>query len=102
VPGKVAPCLYVARSGSEHLSCGTIPGETALVTYNGSIGVVPDSVKSVTFTMSDDSQQVVSVTNDVWQSPLEASKVTFTLDGTVHTIDLLPHSTLPAGLQFAG
>lgn len=93
-----SPCLAVQyKDGSGGLSCGG-PGTTAaLVGYNGATGIVPDSVQTVTFTLTDGTTQTSQVEGNVWRSPPEAAKVTFMLGDRVEEIELMPRSSLPEG-----
>lgn len=96
VPATKTPCLITRyKGGSEALNCGTTDGMTANVSYDGAIGLVPDVVKSVSFTMSDGSQKTQRVVDNLWKSPVEAASVEFVLRGQPRQIDLLPRSSLP-------
>lgn len=97
IPANKAPCLYWDTGSSERLSCGTNDGDTAVVSYDGSIGMVPDSVTSVTYTMADGTEQVGNVASNVWHAPAEATSVMFSLGGERHTIDLMSRSSRPPG-----
>jgi hypothetical protein len=98
VPATAAPCLATQfADGSQTLSCGSAAGNTASVSFNGAMGLVPDAVKTVTFTMSDGSTATGQVIDNVWKSPGEAAKVTFSLDGHTQQIELMPRSSLPSG-----
>lgn len=102
IPASAAPCLYKKHGdGSEGLSCGSSAGRTASVGYEGSIGLVPDQVQTVTFTMTDGSQRSASVVDNLWKSPPEAAKVSFVVAGQSQEIDLMPRSTLPAGASIS-
>lgn len=97
VPAAKAPCLVTrtAQSGIG-ISCATAANEaTATVGYNGAIGLVPDSVKSVMFTMVDGSTQAQDVVDNIWQSPVEAETATFDLEGETQKVDLMPRSSMP-------
>lgn len=98
VPADGAPCL-VARlaSGSTTMNCGLGDVPTASVSYNGAIGLVPDVVKSVTFTMTDGSTVTGEVVDNLWRSPLDARTATYSVDGVTKQVDLMPHSSLPKG-----
>lgn len=96
VPTSSDPCLVSQyRDGSGGLTC------SPTFTHGVSVGLVPDSVKSVTYAMTDGSTQVQEVTDNLWHSPTEAAQVTYVLDGVAHTEDLLPLSALPQGASIS-
>lgn len=103
VPANSIPCLVAEyRDGSKSTSCGTNPDEvTASVSYLGSIGLVPDSVGTVTYTMTDGSQQVGGVKNNLWQAPSEAKTVSFTVGDKQHSVELMPASSMPKDAKIA-
>jgi hypothetical protein len=100
VPAAKAPCLVSHFiDGSKGISCGLAADEhPATVSYSGAIGLVPDVVESVAFTMTDGRSEVVPVTGNVWKSPVEAEKASYSIDGRVFEVDLMPRSSLPAGV----
>jgi hypothetical protein len=103
VPSNAVPCLVSEyRDGSQSTSCGTTDDEmTAAVSYLGSIGLVPDSVQNVTYTMTDGSQQIGGVKNNLWQAPSEAKEVTFTVGDKEESIGLMPASSMPKDAKIA-
>lgn len=98
VPTNGVPCLAThLTAGGFGLSCATSTDETPTsVSYDGAIGLVPDEVKSVTYTMTDGTSQTQQVVNNIWRSPLEASKASFLLHGSEQIVDLMPASSKPA------
>lgn len=99
VPAAKAPCLMSRYAdGSYGASCGGAGDQhPATVSYSGAIGLVPDAVESVTFTMTDGTSRVTRVTDNTWKSPVEAAKASYSIDGRVFEVDLMPRSSLPAG-----
>ncbi|HEX6023055.1 MAG TPA: hypothetical protein VFZ00_13730 [Solirubrobacter sp.] len=99
VPAAKAPCLVTRfTGGSRGVSCAMEPGQTpALVTHDGAVGLVPDGVQTVTFTMSNGSTIADRVVDNVWKSPVEATAVSFTIDGAEQQVQLMARSSLPEG-----
>jgi hypothetical protein len=87
--------------GSSGLSCALRPDEVVAATsYDGAIGLVPDAVQTVTFTLTDGSATSIPVVDNVWKSPVEATKAVFTVPGTgVREVDLMPRSSMPKGTE---
>lgn len=96
VPTAAGPCLVSQyRDGSGGLTC------SPTFTHGVSVGLVPDAVKTVSYTMTDGSTQTETVTDNTWHSPTEAAQVTYVLDGTPHVEALMPLSALPKGSTIA-
>lgn len=92
VPTTGEPCLVTQLpDGSGGFTC------SPSFSYGHSIGLIPDSVKSVTYTMTDGTTQRQDVTGNFWRSPEEAAKVTYVVDGQTQNQDLMPLSSLPKG-----
>ncbi len=51
----------------------------------------------MTFTTTDGSTQTTPVTENVWKSPVEVAKASFSIDGRLFEVELVPRSSLPAG-----
>lgn len=102
IPSAKAPCLYMRQKDNEDLSCGGDSGPTVSASFTGAIGVVPDSVESVEFVMTDGSRQVGEVADNIWVSPPEAATVSISVDGVTTTAELAPRSSLPASVEVAG
>ncbi|HEX8105799.1 MAG TPA: hypothetical protein VF533_24500 [Solirubrobacteraceae bacterium] len=99
VPAKDGPCLLSRSPGGRGLACGGAPGRYPVSAgYDGGIGLVPDEVKVVTFEMTDGSVVTRGVVDNVWRSPVEAEKVTFIASGRVHSVELMPRSSIPPGV----
>lgn len=97
-PSPSGPCLVAQyKDGSGGMSCGGRTKIAASLGYNGALGVVPDSVRSVVFTLTDGRQVREEIRDNLWHSPLEASTATFKLSGRDVTIELMPRSSRPAG-----
>lgn len=101
IPSAQAPCLLSQyESGDAGLNCAAdAQSTTALVTYGGAMGIVPDAVKTVTFTTSDGGQRVEAIVGNMWQSGKEDASVSFVLRGSQQRIDLMPLSSLPTGAK---
>lgn len=96
VPTSTTPCLVAQFvDGSSGATC------SPMLMYGNSIGLVPDSVKVVMFTMTDGSATQQAVTDNLWRAPAEASTVTYVLDGQPQNIKLMPMGSLPEGAQIS-
>jgi hypothetical protein len=96
VPTSTEPCLATQfNDGSGALTC------SPTLTYGTSIGLVPDSVMSVTFTLTDGTETARKVTDNFWRSPAEAAKVGYVLNGQTPSLELMPMSSLPKGAQIS-
>lgn len=96
VPTRADPCLVTQLpDGSGGFTC------SPSFSYGNSIGLVPDSVKSVSFTMTDGTTQEQDVTDNYWRSPSEATKVTYVVDGQTTSLELMPLSSLPKGASIS-
>jgi hypothetical protein len=101
VPAKFGPCL-VARiaNGSRGMACGTNRDEhPAMVGYEASIGLVPDSVESVTYAMADGSDQTARVVGNMWKAPPAAVTVSYTDGKRSFRVELMPTGSLPADAE---
>lgn len=110
VKSNVGPCLvkhHVALQ-SFGLSCPADPAvgknqdpsaTAASVGYGVAVGVVPDTVKNVDYTLSGGGTERVAVHGNVWKAPADATKVTFTINGQAAQIELLPAGALPKGAK---
>lgn len=95
-PGRDQACLVTQfRDGSGALAC------SPTLMYGESIGLVPDSVDTVTYTLTDGTTQQQDVVDNMWRSPEEAARVTYTIDGRVESIALMPMSSLPANARLS-
>ena len=98
VPATDGPCLLTRlRNHGGGLNCGGAGRLTVALGYLGAIGLVPDSVDTVTFAMTDGSTQTAKVVDNTWNSPAEAASATFSLQGRSVSIELMPRSSLPKG-----
>jgi hypothetical protein len=99
VPAQAAPCLVSeGPSAPASVSCGTgTEPKTAMVNYGSAVGVVPDTVQTVSFTMTDGSVVTGEVSDNMWNAPAEAASVSFAVDGRARTIELMPLSAQPEG-----
>jgi hypothetical protein len=98
VPATDGPCLLTRlRNHGGGLNCGGAGRVTVALGYLGAIGLVPDSVDTVTFRMTDGSTQTAKVVDNTWNSPAEAASATFVLQGDSVNIELMPRSSLPKG-----
>ncbi len=98
VPASDGPCLLAQyKDGSGGFNCGGPNRVSASLGYNGALLLVPDSVQTVTYTMTDGTTQMSPVANNVAHSPVEAAKVAFTLGERTVQLDLMPRSSLPKG-----
>lgn len=99
VPSADKPCLVTKfRNGAKTVSCGVDADQDSVsVSYGGSIGLVPDVVSEVAFTMSDGTTETGRVRNNLWTSPSEAVRVQYAVDNSARSVDLLPMSALPEG-----
>jgi len=99
VPAQAAPCLVSGHGDADsHISCGT--GDepvTATISYGSATGVVPDSVESVAFKMTDGTVTNGKVVDNIWNAPPEAATATYVVDGHTVVVDLMPASAMPAG-----
>lgn len=92
------PCLVTAYGdGSSGTSC---PSATSPVTvtmqYGTAVGIVPDDVTEVWFSMTDGTRRTAAVTGNTWEAPPEARRVSWVQDGGVSDVDLMPLSSMPA------
>ena len=100
VPAKAAPCLVSESSSSRAVSCGTPEHPTtAQVTYGSATGVVPDSVATVSFRMTDGSTVRRAVEDNLWEAPAEAASATIVVDGHSTVVELMPATALPEGAK---
>ena len=98
VPAEAAPCLVSESSSSRAVSCGTPEHPTtAQVRYGSATGVVPDSVSTVSFKMTDGSSVRRAVTNNLWEAPADAASATIVVDGHSTVVELMPRTALPEG-----
>jgi hypothetical protein len=96
VPAPGGPCLVTQfRDGSGAFTC------SPALMHGASIGLVPDSVKTVTYTLTDGSTEQQEVVDNTWRSPAEAERVTYVLDGQVESIALMPLSSLPKNARLS-
>lgn len=97
VPAKAAPCLVSGNGGpGSHISCGTgSQPVTATVSYGSAVGVVPDSVGTVSFKMTDGTVATRDVVDNLWDAPAEAKTASFAVDGRSVTVELMPLSARP-------
>lgn len=95
------PCYVVELpDGSSGGGCGTRNGGVVSAGTGAGIGIVPDSVKTVVFTLKDGRSVEGRVVNNVWTSPAEATGIRYTVRGVVEQAELTPASQeLPAGAQ---
>jgi hypothetical protein len=99
VPARVVPCLVdgYGEPGSS-IACGTEAHPvTAMVNFGAALGVVPDSVESVAFEMTDGSILTRPVDANIWRAPAEASRVHFAVGGKSLSVELMPLSHRPEG-----
>lgn len=103
VPARNGACLLSRLpDGSRAMSCGGDADHfPATVGYAGAIGLVPDAVRAVTFTMTDGSVRTAEVIGNVWRSPVEAATAAYAVGGRVHRVGLMPRSSLPAGARLS-
>ena len=102
VPAAFGPCLIGNAASGVTVSCPRSEGETAaLVNYAGSVGLVPDSVRQIAFTMTDGTEREVAVSDNTWSAPAEASSATFVASGRKQVVELLPRSSLPSDAQLS-
>lgn len=100
VPSAGLPCFAEKyANGTSGLGCGSDTGIAAAISYTGSVGLVADTVKAVTYTMTDGSTVEGSVKSNLWKAPLEAKTVTFTENGQKRVVELMPPSEMPAGTE---
>jgi hypothetical protein len=108
---KGPACLVLQLTASEKAPVGagygvSCPSEgdsaTDFVSPGGSFGVVPDDITTVTYTLASGEIQSGKVTENIWQAPLDATAVSFTENGTVRDIQLMPASKLPKGVTYYG
>lgn len=93
------PCLVTEGAAGTGLSCATEAwGPIASVGYEGSIGIVPDGVTTISYTMTDGSTRRGSIADGVWKAPLEAEQAAYTANGAAVVVDLMPPSTIPVGV----
>jgi hypothetical protein len=98
VPTNEGPCIVQQfKDGAGGVACGGGGNPPVVLGYDGAIGLVPDSVKTVTYTLSDGSTQLGTVTGNAWHSPVEAAKVTYAIEGGRRSFELMPRSSLPKG-----
>lgn len=99
VPSAKGPCLLSRfQDGSGGLNCGGPAGKISVTLgYDGALGLVPDDVKTVMFTMTDGTVDTVPVRGNLWRSPAEAARASFVVDGVPQDIELMPRSSLPRG-----
>lgn len=97
MPSNEGPCLATKSLAGQGLSCAPVGATAATVSVEGSIGVVPNSVTSVKYEMTDGTVRSGQVSENVWKAPIEARRVSFSLRGKTETIDLMPPSSLPDG-----
>ena len=95
-------CLfYYLANGDAGADCNTreIAETEGLSIFNRGwgIGVVPDGVDQVEFTLSDGSTVVVSVTNNVYHVPAEAVEGRVQHDGKTYSTTFLPRTPKAAG-----
>lgn len=91
-------CLMAeASDGSGGLNCAPPNEFPDSLGYGSSIGIVPDAVKSVTFTMVDGRSETVPVVGNVWKAPPEAAAVDFQVGSRARRVELMPLSALPDG-----
>lgn len=64
-------------------------------TIGPNIGVVPDGVDRVDFTLRDGSHTTSPVDGNVYRVPAEATEGTLVLDGSTYSIAFIPRSALP-------
>jgi hypothetical protein len=100
VPGEFGPCLVDASTnGVRGGACATKEDEhPMLLGYSGGIGLIPDGVKAVVFTMTDGTTDTQDVSGNLWRSPAEASRLSYVLDGREFDVALMPHSSIPEGV----
>ncbi len=100
--GVDGPCLATHySSGGTGLNCPAPNGIIASIGYTGAIGLVPDSVNTVTLTMTDGSSRSETVVDNTWHAPDDASRATFSLNGDELIVHLMPRSSLPAGAKLS-
>lgn len=98
VPSADGPCLVTQfQDGSGGEACGGKGKLTVNAGYNGAIGLAPDSVKSVTVALTDGTKRDLAVEDNVFVSPVDASRVTYELRGNTESIELMPASSVPSG-----
>lgn len=100
-PSTLGPCLVMNfADGSGGVVCGRNNEEPAIsLGYNGALGVVPDSVKSVELTMEDGTVTTRAVQDNVWRSPADAAKVAIDLPTGRYQAALTPRSSVPPAAQ---
>jgi hypothetical protein len=97
-----AACLATAGANGRGLTCATNEEPSAAtMIYGSAVGLVPDSVRSVTFHQTDGTEVTVSVVNNVWEAPAEADSATFTIEGEEKHVTLMPLSALPKGAKLS-
>ncbi len=97
VPTNDIPCLaYRYADGSSGIGCAGSTRVVAAVSYTGSIGIVSDSVQTVHYTLTDGRKVTGAVEDNLWKAPLEAELVSFTENGQVREVHLMPASSEPA------
>lgn len=96
-----APCLMVRyHTGSQGLSCGAGQDTpTAVVGYDGALGLVPDSVQAVRLVLTDGSFISSPVRSNVWTAPSNAVEATFEVRGQVQRVQLMPAERMPEGAK---
>jgi hypothetical protein len=100
--GVDGPCLATRySSGGTALNCAGSNGIIASIGYTGAIGLVPDSVTTVTLTMTDGSSRAATVADNTWRAPDDASQATFSLNGEQKIVRLMPRSSLPEGAKLS-
>lgn len=96
VPTSSGACIATQSvDGSGALTC------SPAINYGNSVGLVPDAVKSVTFTLADGTQVDQNITENYWRAPAEAAKVSYVVDGQPQGVALMPLSSLPKGAQIS-
>jgi hypothetical protein len=99
VPATDGPCLVTQfADGSGGVVCGGADHPTVSTGYVGAIGIVPDSVDSVTFTLADGSTVVGAVDGNTWRSPDDAVRVSYSVAGREQQAELMARSSVPSGV----
>lgn len=71
-----------------------------IVTYGKAVGVVPASVDQVLVTRADGSKQSAEIKGDLYETPADATQVSFVSDGTASEPQaLMPAQSAPKGFQ---
>jgi hypothetical protein len=97
VPATDGPCLVTQfADGSGGVVCGGADHPTVSTGYVGAIGIVPDSVGSVTFTLADGSTVAGAVDENTWRSPDDALRVSYSVAGREQQAELMARSAAPS------